>query len=734
MISHELWQILVRQLWQFSVVALAVGVVARVCRRRPHVVYVLWALVLVKSLTPPIWSSPTGVFSWVGMHRAEVAAAPLGQDAGAQWVAPGAAVTTSHGDVAARVGAALMPADLPQGISWHWWQVLVGIWAAGAGVTALIVGRHFRVLRGRIERSSVRPPREIANIVRELRQTLGLRRDVRLVVCGGGIGPAVFGIVRPVLVIPAAIVRDKTLAEIRTVLAHEMIHVRRGDSLAAGVQLLSQVIWWFHPLAWWMNRQMSRVRELCCDAEVLTTLRCSPADYAQMLINVLWVRWRSERAALAPWPMAPLSIALGIHPVQITQQRLEQIMTGARWGGWRSNVRHWLLVGLCALAVLPGAGIMLGMDAPEATAAPQSSSGPTSEGVSNWSGWPRLSPFEAVRWQGQVPQVQVNGNWYELLAINDVPRDQILVCSFTMGPTLWQKHFEEDLVQVMSYMGHAPGATVTLKVMDLKTNAVETLQNVSMTGQNRQALFTARAAGAMLHFVRIVVSGGAITYEGKPIDLAQLPAKLEEVPDAEHTVVEIAVASDDVTTGQFDKVQAAAAREVSRLRFKYLSYIGKQDASSTGSPDQLKLSPDPAFVAPPGAMLPALVPVPDSELTHIVPIEIGKTSFALGDEIAISEVRGTSSRIQVDGTYQVTGTYTLGSRDKATLALSVSSKNPQNAFGAWSKLQQITVTKGTGTFTLTERMAVEGFPHISFYDDRSALGGMYFGTGDWVQK
>ena len=53
------------QFLQVTVLIAAVGLLAGlVCRRRPHLAYVLWILVLLKCLTPPLWSSPAGIFSW----------------------------------------------------------------------------------------------------------------------------------------------------------------------------------------------------------------------------------------------------------------------------------------------------------------------------------------------------------------------------------------------------------------------------------------------------------------------------------------------------------------------------------------------------------------------------------------------------------------------------------------------------------------------------------------------
>ena len=59
------------QLWQVTLVALVVAVLVKAFgRQRPHLAYLLWLLVIAKCLTPPVWSSPMGVFSWVRMETA----------------------------------------------------------------------------------------------------------------------------------------------------------------------------------------------------------------------------------------------------------------------------------------------------------------------------------------------------------------------------------------------------------------------------------------------------------------------------------------------------------------------------------------------------------------------------------------------------------------------------------------------------------------------------------------
>ena len=63
------------QLWQVTLTIVVVALGGRLaCRRRPHLAYLLWMLVVVKALVPPLLTSPTGLFSWLSRVEAPVAA------------------------------------------------------------------------------------------------------------------------------------------------------------------------------------------------------------------------------------------------------------------------------------------------------------------------------------------------------------------------------------------------------------------------------------------------------------------------------------------------------------------------------------------------------------------------------------------------------------------------------------------------------------------------------------
>ena len=77
-------------------------------------------------------------------------------------------------------------------------------------------------------------------------------------------------------------------------------------------------------------------------------------------------------------------------------------------------------------------------------------------------------------------------------------------------------------------------------------------------------------------FVRLVVGSDQLTLEGKYVTFDTLKAELEKISGRGSTVLEIAVASDDVTVGRLNRAMAIAAP----LGFQYLSQIGVHSLES----------------------------------------------------------------------------------------------------------------------------------------------------------
>jgi uncharacterized protein (TIGR03435 family) len=97
--------------------------------------------------------------------------------------------------------------------------------------------------------------------------------------------PGVFGIFRPVLLLPENIKDRLSRAQLAAIVAHEVHHVRRRDNLTAAIHMLVEATFWFHPAVWWIKARLLEERERACDEAVLGS--GSEAQlYAESILNV----------------------------------------------------------------------------------------------------------------------------------------------------------------------------------------------------------------------------------------------------------------------------------------------------------------------------------------------------------------------------------------------------------------------------------------------------------------
>jgi bla regulator protein blaR1 len=127
---------------------------------------------------------------------------------------------------------------------------------------------------------------------------LRLAIPVRAVSSPISLDPGVFGVFRPVLLLPDSIFERLTPAQIDAVIAHELSHVRHRDNLIAAVQMFVETVFWFHPLVWWIGKRMLEERERACDEEVLF-LGSQPRVYAEGILNVCKLYTESSLACVS---------------------------------------------------------------------------------------------------------------------------------------------------------------------------------------------------------------------------------------------------------------------------------------------------------------------------------------------------------------------------------------------------------------------------------------------------
>jgi TonB family protein len=153
-------------------------------------------------------------------------------------------------------------------------------------------------------------------------------------------GPFVQGGLRPIIVLPDAIVDELDRDELRAVLIHEREHFRRRDPLRYAVLGVVRAVFWFYPPVWWLARRIRETTEMACDDAVVIA-GLPAATYCRSLARTL-------RLGLAhPGATSPVGI-LG-HRVSFLHRRLERIRSGRRFEAMFS---HRVTVTAAALAAV----------------------------------------------------------------------------------------------------------------------------------------------------------------------------------------------------------------------------------------------------------------------------------------------------------------------------------------------------------------------------------------------
>jgi beta-lactamase regulating signal transducer with metallopeptidase domain len=280
--------------------------------QRPAVARILWLLVLVKLVTPPLVSVPI-------VELSSSMACTLGM-----------CNCATH---------ALMSPVLRDALPW----VLLAAWSAGAGATAWTAWRRW--CRFQRLTAPARPaPTEWQSLAARLAGELSIRRPPEILAVPGRLPPLVVaGWRRPRLLLPAALLGQLTHSQCEALLLHELVHIKRGDHLMRLLELAVGVVFWWLPLVGVIGRQLRTCEETCCDTAVVARLPRARRDYARLLLDVI------DFAHPLPRQAAPQATAMSA--ANDLEQRLRGILDTTR-GGRRTWPAAALVVGL-ACATLP---------------------------------------------------------------------------------------------------------------------------------------------------------------------------------------------------------------------------------------------------------------------------------------------------------------------------------------------------------------------------------------------
>lgn len=130
-----------------------------------------------------------------------------------------------------------------------------------------------------------------------LREKLKITRPVRLLRSNLVETPVVAGFVKPLILIPAGVFLQINPKELETIIAHELVHIRRRDCLVNFAQSLVEVLFFYHPCAWWISKTIRAEREFAADEAVIESFGASRLVYASALANLEEIRQTANQTA-----------------------------------------------------------------------------------------------------------------------------------------------------------------------------------------------------------------------------------------------------------------------------------------------------------------------------------------------------------------------------------------------------------------------------------------------------
>ncbi|HEY3963123.1 MAG TPA: M56 family metallopeptidase [Planctomycetaceae bacterium] len=299
---------LVHATWQGGVLALVVLAVTRSLghRMRASWRFALWLVVFARLATPWIPSAPWSLYTFLphGEPRNDaMISAAMESRAGvtdelrrgvsvrdvdaAGRVRPHAEAETTAG-ASADVDSVRNPAmeSVARVHSILPGDYLALVWLAGVmGLATRMGGQFVRLSRWRAAWQAAVDP-ALCTLFELCRGEARVQRVVSLRLTPSNIGPAACGVLSPTIVLPERLSASLLHSEMRFVLLHELIHVRRHDALIDFIASCIACVHWFNPAVWLALAGLRRERELACDAALLDLLGTSVSkDYGSVLLK-----------------------------------------------------------------------------------------------------------------------------------------------------------------------------------------------------------------------------------------------------------------------------------------------------------------------------------------------------------------------------------------------------------------------------------------------------------------
>ena len=154
--------------------------------------------------------------------------------------------------------------------------------------------------------------------------------------------PVTMGVFHPMVFLPTSW-REWDETKLNAVIAHEVSHVARRDTLTQRLSFLHCIIFWFSPMAWWLNRHLADLMEQASDEAALAG-GVDRKAYARTLLGF----FEAVQAAPGRVWWQGVSMAAAGRAERRAEERVEKILV---WKGVAMRLKKSMVVAVILFAV-----------------------------------------------------------------------------------------------------------------------------------------------------------------------------------------------------------------------------------------------------------------------------------------------------------------------------------------------------------------------------------------------
>ncbi len=162
------------------------------------------------------------------------------------------------------------------------------LWLLGIIFILIITLVRYFIFAGTIARTRQATDSTVLSLIEDCKEELGVHIPVVTIISDTIGSPTLYGFIRPRLLMPGTFVDEMSREELKYIILHELIHLKRKDIILNWLAAFAKIANWFNPLVWIGLRAFRHEREQLCDAKVVQQVSPEKAKfYGNTLIKAL---------------------------------------------------------------------------------------------------------------------------------------------------------------------------------------------------------------------------------------------------------------------------------------------------------------------------------------------------------------------------------------------------------------------------------------------------------------